>query len=92
MRVQMHDRCTMQLSTKWLSLLYNQEKHCVQVPSQQRRKSHQRYVFFLMESPLNDGLNYTNKRFAFDFFRFLCLGAMCSPVYFSDSIIFSTGQ
>ena len=66
MRVQMHDRCTMQLSTKWLSLLFKQEKHCVQVPSQQRRKSHQRYVFFLMESPLNDGLNYTNKRFAFD--------------------------
>ena len=33
-----------------------------QVPSQERRKSNQRYVFFLMESPLNDGLNYTNKR------------------------------
>ena len=35
-----------------------------QVPSQERRKSVQRYVFFLMESPLNDGLNYTNKRSA----------------------------
>ena len=33
-----------------------------QVPSQERRKSNQVYVFFLMESPLNDGLNYTNKR------------------------------
>ena len=33
-----------------------------QVPSQERRKENQVYVFFLMESPLNDGLNYTNKR------------------------------
>jgi len=39
------------------------DKRVIQVPSQTRRKSHQRYVFFLMESPLNDGLNYTNKRF-----------------------------
>jgi len=39
------------------------DRRVIQVPSQQRRKSDQRYVFFLMESPLNDGLNYTNKRF-----------------------------
>lgn len=39
------------------------DRRIIQVPNQQRRKSNQIYVFFLMESPLNDGLNYTNKRF-----------------------------
>jgi len=39
------------------------DKRVIQVPSQERRQRNQVYVFFLMESPLNDGLNYTNKRF-----------------------------
>lgn len=39
------------------------DKRIIQVPNQERRKPNQVYVFFIMESPLNDGLNYTNKRF-----------------------------
>ena len=39
------------------------DKRVVKVPNQQKRGKKQTYVFFLMESPLNDGLNYTNKRY-----------------------------
>ena len=38
------------------------DRRLVRVPSQAKRRREQRYVLFLMESPLNDGLNYTNKR------------------------------
>jgi len=55
------------------------DKRVIQVPSQERRKSNQRYVFFLMESPLNDGLNYTNKRFH-DFFNWTMTYRMDSDI------------
>ena len=34
-----------------------------QVPNQKRRRREQLYVFFILESPLNDGLNYSSPRF-----------------------------
>jgi hypothetical protein len=34
-----------------------------QVPNQKRRKQHQRYVFFSLESPFHDGVDFNNPRY-----------------------------
>jgi len=39
------------------------DKPVLKVPNQMRRRKEQLYVFFILESPLNDGLNYSNHRF-----------------------------
>ena len=43
------------------------------VPNQKRRRREQLYVFFILESPLNDGLNYSNTRFIINH----CISSTC---------------
>ena len=43
------------------------------VPNQKRRRREQLYVFFILESPLNDGLNYSNPRFIINH----CISSTC---------------
>jgi len=77
------DRSLLSSISEYDAILFHardMDKRVIQVPNQERRKQNQVYVFFLMESPLNDGLNYTNKRFH-NFFNWTMTYRLDSDIY-----------
>ena len=64
----MEETWTSQSSRSLLNVLKTEKPSWIpersfKVPNQKRRRREQLYVFFILESPLNDGLNYSNPRF-----------------------------